>query len=539
MEPSASTATQRHDVGRGRLAEAAGVTGLLLLAVALRLVPTVLAPSMNWGDEIFQTTEQAHRLVYGYGLVPWEFQVGMRSWLLPGAIAGLIEIARLFGGGPAYYLPAIGVGLGLLAAAPVVCCFLWCRRFFGPVEGLVAAAVVAVAPELVYFGARALNEVVAAHLLVVALYLIAPGYEDSDRRRLAGAGVLLGVVVLLRLQLAPAVALIALWPAGGGWRRRFPALLLGGVLALAGGAVLDWLTLGYPLASVWRNLYYNLYLGISSDFSVEPWAYYLFGELGLWLAAAPFVVLLAAMGARRLPVLLAALLTIVAVHSAIPHKEYRFIYPAVVLATALVAVGLAQLTALAAAALHRRGVAHRAAAALAALIVAAGWGAIALAVWSGPSLTALRGRAHNELVAMAFAHRMTPLCGLGLYGKDAWVRYGGYTYLHRRVPMYWPADEAALTADAVAFDALIYDRAARPALPVPAGLGFTPVRCFRDICVARRAGSCTARPMPPMWLPPQLRGASIANSRRQSLGSAAPSTVNGSSEPTGSAMSRR
>ena len=49
-----------------------GVTGLLVLvivAVGLRLVPIIVEPSLNWGDEIFQTLEPAHRLVYGYGLV--------------------------------------------------------------------------------------------------------------------------------------------------------------------------------------------------------------------------------------------------------------------------------------------------------------------------------------------------------------------------------------------------------------------------------------------------------------------------------------
>ncbi|MBV8492010.1 MAG: hypothetical protein JO162_00865, partial [Alphaproteobacteria bacterium] len=31
----------------------AALVGLVLLAVALRLVPTVFVPSLNWGDEIF------------------------------------------------------------------------------------------------------------------------------------------------------------------------------------------------------------------------------------------------------------------------------------------------------------------------------------------------------------------------------------------------------------------------------------------------------------------------------------------------------
>src|SRR5271165_6322878 len=123
----------------------AGLAVLMALAVVLRLVPIVFVPSMVWGDEIFQATEQAHRLVYGTGLVPWEFQLGARSWLLPGVIAALMELARLFGDGPDYYLPVIAVAFAALGAAPVACAYHWCRREYGFSGAILAALVVAVA----------------------------------------------------------------------------------------------------------------------------------------------------------------------------------------------------------------------------------------------------------------------------------------------------------------------------------------------------------------------------------------------------------
>ncbi|HTV90861.1 MAG TPA: hypothetical protein VME41_17750 [Stellaceae bacterium] len=499
--------------GRSRAAvlPTAGLACLVLLAVGLRLVPTIFHPSLNWGDEVFQTIEPAHRLVYGYGLVTWEFQVGLRSWLLPGAIAGIMEVARLFGDGPQYYLPAIAGALGLLGAAPVVCAFLWCRRDFGLAGAFVAAAAVAVAPELVYFGARALNEVVAAHLLVVALYLTAPGRPVGPRRQ-AAVGFLLGLVALLRLQLAPAAALVVLWPWCENRRPRLIAIVAGGGAALAGGAALDWLTLGYPLASVWRNLYDNLYLGISSGFSVEPWWFYLAGELGVWLAAAPVVLFLAAMGARRMPLPAAVAVAIVAVHSAIPHKEYRFIYPAIVLLMMLAATGLAELTGAAAARLRRHGLRPGRAAAVAAAALTGVWGIAAAAAWSGGTLALLRQRAHNELLATAYVREMPGLCGVGLYGRNAWVRYGGYTYLHRRVPLFWPATAAELKASASGFDALLYDRRETA---LPAGLGFSTLRCFGPVCVTRRAGACASLPPSPMWFPEGLRPETASSPRRR------------------------
>ncbi|TLZ35413.1 MAG: hypothetical protein E6K32_17620, partial [Gammaproteobacteria bacterium] len=188
-----------------------GMAILVALAIVLRLQPILVAPSAVWPDEIFQASEPAHRLVFGSGLVAWEFQLGARSWILPGIIAGLMELSRIIGDGPDYYLPVIAVGFAALAAAPVVCCFLWCRPLFGVGGALLAALAIAVAAEPVYFGARTLSETVAGHLLVVALWVLEPGYRVIVRRRLFVGGALLGLVFVTRVQLAPAVAVAMLW----------------------------------------------------------------------------------------------------------------------------------------------------------------------------------------------------------------------------------------------------------------------------------------------------------------------------------------
>src|SRR5436190_2272178 len=476
---------------------AAGIALLVLVAIGLRLVPILVEPSINWWDEVFQATEQAHRLVFGYGLVPWEFQLGMRSWLLPGSVAGLMELSRLLGDGPDYYLPVIAASFALLASAPVICCFLWARRGFGLASAFAGAAVVAIAPELVYFGARTFSETVAAHLLLIGCFLLQPGYPDTSRRRLFTAGILLGLVCLLRIHLAPAVAVVALWASWGLWRERLPAVVAGGLAATAFGAVLDWLTLGYPLASLWRNFLYNVIDGVSSGFGTEPWYYYLAGELGLWGFAGLFLVLAVALGARRLPMLLAAALAIVAVHSGIAHKEYRFIYPAVLLLIVLAGLGIAQLTEWGAEALVRRGMKHPVAGAVCAAFLVAYSGYLMLGVWTSPTMVHLRSRVHDNLLAAGFVARLPAFCGLGLYGETGldWARYGGYTYLHRPVPMYWPEDAAELAATAPAFDTLLYTAAP------PAALGYETTACFGKTCVARRQGRCVARPMPAMPFP--------------------------------------
>ena len=364
------------------------LAALVLLAIALRLFPVIFVPSVNWPDEIFQATEPAHRLVYGYGIVPWEFQLGMRSWLLPGVIAGLMELALIAGDGPNYYLPLIATAFALLASAPVVCCFLWVRCWYGLIGAFASAAAAAIAPELIYFGARALTEVAAAHLLVIGCYLLEPGYAVNSRRRLFAAGALFGLVCFLRIHLAPAVAVIVIWSVWRRWRAQFPALLAGGLLVLALGAVLDWATLGYPLASIWRNVVYNLFYGVNTKFGTAPWDHYLLGGVGIWGAGILFLLFLAVLGARRLPALLIAAIAIVAAHSCIAHKEYRFIYPATVLLTVLAGIGVAQLADWGARRLGSRGVRSGTAITVSAVFVVGYWGSTAFNVWRGEEVRA-------------------------------------------------------------------------------------------------------------------------------------------------------
>ena len=73
--------------------------------------------------------------------------------------------------------------------------------------------------------------------------------------------------------------------------------------------------------------------------------------------------------------------------------------------------------------------------------------------------------------------------------------YGGYTYLHRPVPMYSPRNAVDLAATAPAFDTLLYTAAPPPEL------GFATLACFGKTCVARRPGGCVPQPVPAMPFP--------------------------------------
>jgi hypothetical protein len=466
---------ERREHERKTLVTAATV--VFTLALTARLLPVFIYPSLNYPDEIFQSVEQAHRLVYGNGLVPWEFVYGTRSWFLPGVIAGLMEFARLFGAGPAYYLPIVGVALATLGASSALCAFLWGHRFYGYWGGILAGVFTAMWIDLAYFGPRPLSEVVAAHVLVIGLYLMAPGYVVSNWRRLASAGFLLGLAAMLRIQLAPAVALIVLWPAEG-WRRNLAPLALGGFAVFLLFGALDWATWSYPWESLYRNLALNLYYGISGQWGVEPWYFYAGVIITYWTPIfAAAVLVLAYFGAYREKRIVLAALAVFVVHSLVGHKEFRFIYPAILLTAISAGIGLAYLIDR----LSRQSKPFILA--LPAMVVVVLTSVVLLKTENYRELWTRDAAVMRASVSVS---QLPDVCGIELYGIP-WFWSGGYWLMHQKVPLYWFEGEKDFAAHQDAFNTLV----AAGEVPAP----FEKKTCFGTVCLAQRPGSCAPLPM--------------------------------------------
>ena len=93
-------------------------SGLLAAAVALRLV-AFNSYSAHHPDELFQYLEQSHRIVFGYGFVPWEFREFIRSWLIPvplGVALASFVAAYVSGAG----LRAIFAGIAFIVALRLI-----------------------------------------------------------------------------------------------------------------------------------------------------------------------------------------------------------------------------------------------------------------------------------------------------------------------------------------------------------------------------------------------------------------------------------
>ena len=401
------------------------------LAMALRMVVAIVYPGYEHADEIYQALEQAHRLAFGYGIIPWEFGEGVRSYILPGVLAGVFRAAESIW--PGSYLVAARLALSLLSLATVCCSRGILRRFTGPRAALTGAFLAAVWFELVYFGGKAHAEVVAGHILLLGTYAVFPYFEGLRPARLLCGGFLLGLALCLRIQLAPAMAVVWFAMLAINGRRRVLYTTLGAVAGVALAGLVDYETLAYPYASMIGYFGANTVEGVSNIFGRMPWHFYILGFARVWSGAVVVFVWFGMEGMRRarpLGLLVAMAAALITAHSVVAHKEYRFIYPALPLLLIPVAAGIDRVMER----LYPKG-----AATLAATL--AGIAALSLAAGSGGNFRAHFKYRFGETKAFDMVRRAPDACGVALH-LELWTDTPGYTVLHRNIPIYYAYSDA-------------------------------------------------------------------------------------------------
>ena len=402
---------------------------LLVLGLTLRLGAGWTQTYVLFFDETMQYFEQGHRLAFGMGVVPWEFVEGIRSWLLPGLIAGVMRITAAHSDDPMLYVGAVRTLCVILSLSVIAIGFRAGQKHEGLLGALVTGGFCAIWYDLIWFAPAVMTEVLAAHCAIAALFL---GERARSTRLVFWIGVLLGLAVCLRYQYGPPLALCVAYQYGRD-RQHWPALFLGGaavVLPVAG--ILDALTWGAAFQSIWLNFDRNALQGVAAAIGSEPPLFYL-EYMSVAMMPLPLFLGLAAVGATRFPALAIAAVATLAMHSLLPHKEVRFIYLALAALPILTGLGAARLLRLLAAR-HGRATLFPGAA------LFLGLGALlSLYIATGPLAgrwSFQRGVVHSFLAA----HDEPGLCGLQVHAKPYWAS-GGYTYLHRDVPlMFVPAN---------------------------------------------------------------------------------------------------
>ncbi len=472
---------------------------LILVAIGTALRVAALAiPSVHHPDEIYQYLEAAHRLVFGYGVVPWEYRLGIRSWLFPLLLAGPMAAGSVISPGSGLYVLLPRLAMALVSTTIIISAWMMGART-SPRHAFFAALAATIWFELIGFAAHPLGETAGlAAACGAAALMFGP---KQSRAHWIIAGALLALASVLRFQYAPALLVLACWGGGREISARWMPMALGAAAVLIASSLVDLASGAWPFAWLVENVRQNLLLGRATAYGEAGPLTYIGVLGGTWRWASIPLLIAAYAGVKRQPALFWAALVHLVLHSMIAHKEYRFVLLSSGFAVILAGIGTADIV---------HWAQQRIAPRWRYLVPCA-----AMSGWAIASLVLATGAAQRPFwtsrsaATESFADlRSTPgLCGVAVLGLPM-PEFGGYTVLHRRVPIYlldvtYPHEQAAAARLVGGYNAIVATPLHQREIPP----GYTLDRCrstageyadpvsaaaIRAVCTYHRAGPCSA-----------------------------------------------
>ena len=192
-----------------------------------------VAVSSDWiyrSDELVQHLEQAHRLVFGYGIVPWDYHYGARNWLAIMPAATTLKLLQIMGlGHPDYYVPAVKILNATLSMAVPAGLYFFLRRHLSEIAARAGFVFCCFWWEFLIFAPHTLPSQYGGILIAAGLGCMA---TQGGLFRLFLCGFLLGLAGMLRLQYAPVAGLLGLIYLLSLPPKRMPFFMLGGMAAV-------------------------------------------------------------------------------------------------------------------------------------------------------------------------------------------------------------------------------------------------------------------------------------------------------------------
>lgn len=319
--------------------------GLALVGFVIRIVFAFASVNTHHPDEIFQYLEQAHRLVFGYGFIPWEFRFGARSWIVPLFSAGPLLLCKIGQcAEPSLYIPFVKVIFSLLSVSLIFSSYFIGKNLISEKAGWLAALFCTFWYELIYFSFRPLSDIISGYFLIAALACLT---FKSNKSASWLFGFCSAIALAIRMQHLPAVVFlfIASLFIFKGKNHVRSALALMVVAALAG--LLDFLTWGQWFASYYNSYLFQSFYGVSNIWGREGQTYFFEAICCTSMGVFPVILLWGLYRLERLWLPVGFVLTVLISHSLISHKEYRFIFaiiPAFLVLTAAATITLGEST---------------------------------------------------------------------------------------------------------------------------------------------------------------------------------------------------
>jgi hypothetical protein len=440
-------------------------------------------------DEVWQYLEPAYGLVTGRWIETWEFHAMMRGWLVPMLLTPMIALGHALAPASQLHIWLVRLVLSLLSLGVVAAFYELAGRISRP-HGLIAAWVAAIWSEIFYFAPRSSGEAIALSLLMPAIALLYRLRERPHFFTAFAAGMLLVLGAIVRFQYLPAIALLAAWGAYGHRRNLWLALVLGTSFALALGGAADLLAGQTPFLWIYTNYQLNMGQSRSALYGTLPPGWYVSTILWTWGWTCPVMLPAIVLGARRLPMLLAAALVIIVFHMLVPHKEYRFVLLAVVLLVLLAAIGTVDFA---------QGLADRRPGfqRWMMLLLGAMWFAMSLTVALHDPFVAYWGSGRAPMDNLVATGQRRDICGLALF-RPLGHPSVSYAFLNRDVPilLFDGADAGPAAANnRNRYNVIIAPRLTERSLPP----GYALDRCMfadkpivkQQYCTYVRPGTCS------------------------------------------------
>lgn len=459
--------------------------GILAVAALLRVL-AFNSFSAHHPDELIQYVEQAHRIVFGYGVVPWEFREFIRSWLIPLMLVPPMQLGEWLDPGGQLYLILPRAMIAALNFAPVIAAWFIGRRI-SLQHAIVGMAVVAIWVESVHFSVQTLSESLAVAAFMTAAALL---HFRARMPAIVTAGALLALAGLFRFQFGPAMAVFGAMMAGKDWRI-WKGLILGAIPVVVGGAIIDIVMGLRPYEWIYTNYRINIAEGKMQKIAGQGHPLMYLAQLyASWKLAFLLLPMLVIAGWRRHPALVAAALVNLALHQLIQHKEYRYIWLSMEIFLLIGAFGSVDLLRM----IFRRAPPARLEGRGATASLVGAWALVSGLLASTPTHRH-EFRWDNDAARAAAAAIQDPAtCGLAVPAYTYWQF--GYGLLHADKPLFLIGDRGEVTRSApgpasAGFNAML-SWAKDPPPPAPwvkKGCSGQPLERERS-CLYVRPGAC-------------------------------------------------
>jgi phosphatidylinositol glycan class B len=184
---------------------------------------------------------------------------------------------------------------------------------------------------LPYINVRFSSETWSGMLLLLGLALVLQFKDSHSMGEFFTIGLVFGLSILFRYQSALAIMGVYIWLISIAKikLKQLVSVSLAIFAVLLMGVLIDYWLYGQFTLTLFNYFYINLIRGVASNFGVNPWYEYLRyiffspGPIGILI----IIALLILISYDPKNILLWAITPFLVIHSMIPHKELRFLYP--------------------------------------------------------------------------------------------------------------------------------------------------------------------------------------------------------------------